>query len=272
MHFEKSSLVTGTVMFLLLPLLLLGGCARAPWTALIEGKQKDSVQQTFLDFNASQNRCRASWDAEVDISWKSAVRNYAFSAYCQALPPSHLKLIVSNPLGQPLKAIATNGVTYQAIDAVERSIVTGSLRSWAVSHDLPLSLVNGSWLDWLEGRSSATIERIGEIRLDAQARGVWLSIVGIASDEIEEHILFDWENERIVERILIDKQNEQYATLEYRQWQEIDQCLYPVALSISGLPLGAQADLRLSGIRQNSFLPKDFNLDAPRGFKRSWLP
>ncbi len=268
----RTSLTAGTSLFLLLPLLLLASCAKPPWTAIIDEEQKSAVEQTFLEFSASQDRCRQSWDAEVDISWKSAVRNYAFSAYYQVLGPSYLKLIVSNPLGQPLKAIATNGTTYQAVDAVARSMVTGSLHSWAISHDLPLNLVNGSWLDWLEGRSSATIEQIGEIRYDSQERGVWLSIVGAESNEIEEYILLDRETKRIVERILVADRQGSFATLEYQRWEEIDQCFYPVLLAISGLPLGGQAELRFSEIRQSDFVPADFNLDFPREFSRTWLP
>lgn len=272
MHSGKCSLTAGTSLLLLLPLLMLVTCARVPWNEIIEGEQKSALEQSFLNFTASQIRCPASWDAEVDISWTSAVQNYAFSAYCRVLGPSYLKFIVSNPLGQPLKIIATNGSTYQAIDAVEQSIVTGSIHSWAGRHDLPLSLVNGAWLDWLKGRSSATGERLGEMRLDVQGRGAWLSIVGTENGEIEEYTLFDGERERIIERILVDDRQQPFATLEYLQWQEIDQCLYPVVLSISGLPLGARAELNFSEIRQNDFLPADFNLDFPRGFSRTWLP
>ena len=188
------------------------------------------------------------------------------------LEPAYLKIIASNPLGQPLRVLATNGKTYHDIDTVERSIVSGGLRSWAVRYDIPLNLVNGTWLDWIGGRSSTTVGQIGEIRLDSQNRGAWLSIAGADSGIIEEHILFDWENGKILERILLGEHNRPFATLAYLEWQEIDQCLYPVALSIDGLPLGGQVGLRFTDIKQSEFEPADFNVDIPMGFAKTWLP
>lgn len=256
----------------LLVVLTLSSCAKTPWTSLLEGEQKSGVETSYINFTASQDVCRSSWDAEVEIRWTSSVRNFSFSAYCRMLEPAYLKFIVSNPLGQPLRVIATNGTTYRDIHTVERSIVTGSVRSWAVRYDIPLNLVKGTWLDWISGRSSATVGQIGEIRLDSQGRGAWLRMVGADSEIIEEHTLFDWENNKIIERILLDEGNRPFATLTYLEWQEIDQCLYPVALSIDGLPLGGQVDLRFTDIRQSKFGPADFNVDIPRGLLRTWLP
>ena len=92
------------------------------------------------------------------------------------------------------------------------------------------------------------------------------------SDAIQEHILFDWENGRIIERILLDENNRTFATLGYVEWQEIDQCPYPVALTIDGLPLGGRVDLRFTDIRQSEFMSADFNVDIPRGYQSTWLP
>ena len=272
MHFKTISLQAGTAVFLFLPLVLLASCARVPWTTIIEGDGKNVVEEAFNDFNIAQKRCQMSWDGEVDISWTSAVQNYSFSAYCRVLEPSYLKFIVSNPLGQPVKILTTDGTTYQAIDTVERSTETGSLSSWAARHDFPISLAKGSWLDWLGGRTSVPAEMIGEIRQDSQQRGAWLSIIGADNIHTEEQILFDWESGKIIQRVVLDERNQQLATLEYLAWQEIDRCLYPVTLAIGGLPLGAGVELRFSDIRQGDFSPRDFNVDHPQGFNRTWLP
>jgi hypothetical protein len=258
-------------LFLLLIFLTLSNCAKKPWTSLLEGEQKSGVEASFHNFTTSQDVCRSSWDAEVEIRWTSSVRNFSFSAYSRMLEPAYLTFIASNPLGQPLRVIATNGKTYRDIDTVERSVISGSLRSWAVRYDIPLNLVKGAWLDWIGGRSSATVGQISEIRLDSKNRGAWLSLAGADSEIIEEHILFDWENGKILERILLDENDRVFATLAYPEWQEIDQCLYPVALSIDGLPLGGQVELRFTEIRQSEFEPADFNIDIPRGFLRTYL-
>jgi hypothetical protein len=272
MHCGRTSLARAAALVLLLSLLVLNGCAKSPWTSVLEGEQRTGLVAAFADFIDSQNQCTPSWDAQVTIAWTSAVRNYSFDAYCRMLEPSYLRVIVSNPLGQPLKIIGINSTTYQAIDTVQRSTVTGSLRSWAVRHDLPLNLVHGSWLDWLGGRSSAAAEQIGEIRLDSEHRGAWFNIHVADTETLEEYILFNRENGKIVERILIDEHGQVFATLEYLEWQEVDGCLYPVTLVIGELPLGGRAELRFSDIRQSSFEPADFNIYSPRGFSRTWLP
>ncbi len=272
MHCGKTSLARAAALVLLLSFMVLNGCAKSPWTSVLEGEQRTGLEAAFADFIDSQNQCTPSWDAEVAIAWTSVVRNYSFDAYCRMLEPSYLRVVVSNPLGQPLKIIGINGTTYQAIDTVQRSTVTGSLRSWAVRHDLPLNLVHGRWLDWLGGRSSAATEQIGEIRLDSEHRGAWFNIYVADTETLEEYILFDRENGKIVERILIDEHGQVFATLEYLEWQEVDGCLYPVTLVIGELPLGGRAELRFSDIRQSSFEAADFNIYSPRGFSRTWLP
>ena len=268
---SKHSAALG-LLFPLLAVLALSSCAKTPWTALLEGEQKSVVETSYINFIASQDVCHPSWDAEVEIRWTSSVRNFSFSAYCRMLEPTYLKFIASNPLGQPLRVIATNGTTYRDIDTVKRSIVSGGLRSWAVRHDVPLNLVKGTWLDWIGGRASAAVGQIGEIRLDSQHRGAWLSMTGADSQAIKEHILFDWENEKIIERILLDDRGQPFATLAYLEWQEIDQCPYPVTMVIDELPLGGRVDLGFTDIRQSEFEPADFNLEIPRGLLRTWLP
>lgn len=260
------------LLFSLLILITLNGCAKTPWTSLLDGGAKRAVETSYMNLIASQGVCRPSWDAEAEIRWTSSVRNFSFSGYSQMLEPSYLKFIASNPLGQPVRVIVTNGTIYRDIDTVERAIVSGNLRSWALRHDLPPNLVNGAWLDWIGGRSSAPIEQIAEIRLDSENRGAWLSIASVDSEAIQEYILFDWENGKITERILLDESDRIFTTLAYLEWQELDQCLYPVFLSIDGLPLGGKVDLRFTDIRQSEFGPTDFNVDIPRGFQKTWLP
>ena len=268
---SKNPAVSGLLLPVLI-LLTLCSCAKTPWTSLLEGEPKNIVETSYMNFVASQEICHSSWDAEVDIRWTSSVRNFSFSGYCQVLEPAYLKFIVPNPLGQPIRIIVTNGSTYTDIDPVEKVVVRGDMRSWALRHELPLNLVNGTWLDWIGGRSSAPIEQIAEIRLDFENRGAWLSIASADSEAIQEYILFNWEHGKIIERILLDDSDRIFATLAYLEWQDSDQCLFPVALSIDDLPLGGKVDLRFTEIRQREFEPADFNVDIPRGFKSTWLP
>lgn len=268
---SKKSAALGLLLPFLI-LLTLSSCAKTPWTLPLEGAAKSAVETSYMNFIASQDACRPSWDAETEIRWTSSVRNFSFSGYCRMLRPAYLKFIASNPLGQPIRIIVSNGTIYQDIDTVEGTIVTGGLNSWALRHDVPLTLVNGTWLDWIGGRSSAPVGQIVEIKLDAGNRGAWLSMAGANSESIEEYILFDWENGKIIERILLDESERHFATLAYLEWQDLNQCLYPVALSLDGLPLGGKVELRFTDIRQDEFEPADFNVDLPSTFQRKWLP
>ena len=253
-----SGLILSVVIFL-----TLCSCARTPWTSLVEGESKNVIETSYMNFTASQEVCSSSWDAEVDISWTSSVRNFSFSGYIQLLEPAYLKFVVPNPLGQPIRIVITNGSIYRDIDTVEKLIVSGNIRSWALRHELPLNLVNGTWLDWIGGRSSTPVEQIREIRLDSKNRGAWLSIGRADSEANQEYILFDWQNGIIIERILLDDSDRTFATLAYAEWQELDQCLYPATLSIDGLPLGGKIGLRFTEIRPSEFKPADMDYRDP---------
>ena len=115
-------------------------------------------------------------------------------------------------------------ITYQLIDALAKTSVTGNLYSWAMDNDLPGSLIERPWLAWLQGRTSAANDRIVEIRLDGKDRGAWLSVMASPTARISEYLLFDPENLRILERIILDDRGKRLAIIEYPRWQQIDGC------------------------------------------------
>ncbi len=270
MPYKKNKLPAGII--LLVPFLFLTNCARVPWTSLIEGDQKSAIEQTYLNSVEKTKRCSSSWDGEVTVSWDSAVQTYSFSAYCQVLEPSYIKLIVSNPLGQPLKLISTNGTDYQAIDAHKRSSVGGSLRAWAIRNEIPLTLTKMPWLDWLQGRANPDNNQILEIREDAQNRGVWLGVAETDMARIQEHVLFDIDTSLIFQRLIVDEQNKPLATITYGEWQQFDGCRYPAQISFTGLPYGSSAELIFSDVKSVTLTRDSFNLKIPPGFTRKLLP
>lgn len=263
---------TPSILLLFLAQFLLISCARPPWTSVIEGPPKKVLDQAFSDFISSQDRCLSSWDSELTIKWHSTLQTFSVNAYCQALKPSYLKFVVSNPLGQPLKIISVNDQTYQVIDASEKTSVAGNLRSWAKDNDIPTSLVERPWLAWLQGHASATTSQIIEMRLDGQNRGAWLSMAVPGSERISEYLLFDGESQKIVERVILDDLGKKIAVIEYRHWQLIDKCPFPEEITIGELPLGTQAWLGFTETRWRKLAPADFSLDIPPGFQTVVLP
>ena len=262
-----------TIIFLLVfAQLLLSSCARRPWTTVVEGPQQKEIDQAFANFISAQSHCLAGWDSDITIKWKSTLQTFSVNAYCQALEPSHLKLVVFNPLGQPIKIISINGETYLLIDALAKTSVTGNLHSWAIDNSIPDSLIERPWLEWLQGRSSASNDQIVEIRLDGQNRGAWLSVATDPNPRVSEYLLFDPENLRILERIILDDRGKKLAVIEYQRWQQVDGCPFPEEIAIGELPLGAKAWLGYTDTRWVNLTPADFSLEIPPGFRTVVVP
>lgn len=272
MHCKSNKLTAGTFFLLLVPLLLLTSCARSPMTTLIEGDPRNAIEQAYANAAEKSRRCESGRDAEMTVNWTSTTESFAFTGYCQTLEPSYLKLVVSNPLGQPLKLIATDGNSFQLIDAVQRSSLSGSLRSWVIRNKIPLTLSKRSWLAWLLGRPSAAEAEIIEVRNDAQNRGFWLSIGSADNFQVQEHILFAVDRSVILERIIIDDQGSTAATIAYSDWQSNDTCPFPSEISVTGFAFGTAADVAFSDVRSAELTPDSFNLKIPQGFSRTLLP
>ncbi len=272
MRYKSTKLAAGTLFPLLVFLLSLTSCARTPWTTSIEGDPRNAIERAFASAAEKSRRCSSGWDAEITVNWTSASRNYAFTGYCQTLEPSYLKLVVSNPLGQPLKLIAIDGSSYQLVDAAQRSSVSGSLRSWAIRNQIPLVLSRRPWLDWLLGRPSDGDAQIIDVRNDDQNRGVWLSIGSADNPQIQEHVLFAADESIIVERVLLDDQGSRVATITYSDWQRYDACPFPAKIAVTGLAFGTAAEVAFSDVRSAELTPESFSLKIPQGFSRTFLP
>jgi len=144
-------------------------------------------------------------------------------------------------------------------------------------NDLPWSVIDRSWIDWMTGQPTDENGQITQIRKDIEERGVWLTIARKSesdeeANEVLEHVLFDHINRRIYERIVIDQQQRPMATIKYRKWQEFDGCPRPIDLSISGLSLGTSVDFVFSDIQAGNFLPETFRLPIPPSYSRIVMP
>lgn len=270
-------------------LLTVNGCAPTPWTTLIKDDRRQSIEQSYRRFSNSQNLCRSGWDADIVINWRTSLNDYALPAYLQTLPPSYFKLVIANPLGQPLKLLATDGVDYQYIDVMDRSSISGSIRSWAIRYDLPYTLISRSWPDWLQGRPDGGKRRlISDIRQDNEARGVWLSIADVEEEHVVEkndmetdsditypvyeYLLVDPETGIVKEQIIVDELQKPRATIVYNEWLQAGTCLYPVDIELTDLPYGAYIHLQFSEIQQAELNPVDFRITVPPGFSRTMMP
>ena len=274
---------------LLFFLVLLNGCAPTPWTTPVENDSRQTIEQSYRRFTDAQNLCRSGWDADIIINLQTSLKDYTLPAYIQTLPPSYFKFVIANPLGQPLKLLATDGVDYQYIDVMDRSSIFGSIRSWAIRYDLPYILIGRSWPDWLQGRPDGGKRRlITEFRQDSEARGVWLTIADVEEKYVTEktdsetdseitypvyeYLLVDPETGVVKEQIIVDELQKPQATIVYNEWLQTGDCLYPVDIELTGLSYGAYIHLQFSDIKLADLNQADFNIAIPSGFSRTMMP
>ena len=178
-----------------------------------------------------------------------------------------------SPLNQPLFALSSNGSWFQSLDVSKKTFRKGSLRAFAIRHEIPHTFVSGEWGAWLTGRPLSTAPFVIGIADDTENRGIWFSVAG-NSEAIYpiEHTLVDLEEQNIVERAVVDDQGKIAAAISYGNWHALDHCAQPMRIRISGLSFGAEAELRFSDVQESVLSDDTFNLPIPAGYMRQFLP
>jgi hypothetical protein len=257
---------------LLFCFIISSGCARIPYGPPLEGDDYSRLEQHYRGYLEGLEPCARAFDGETIVSWQHALEHISFSGYFKTLLPASVQFTALTPLKQPLFALASNGVWFQSIDISKKLFRKGSLRSFAIRHDIPLSLLSGEWGTWLAGRPSAgaTVITIAE---DTDDRGVWFSVAPDSdTGHPQERTLVDLAEKKMIERAVLDKQGKTAAVISYQNWQMIGQCLQPMQIQMSGLSFGAEATLRFSDVQETVLSKDGFNLPIPPGFKRQFLP
>lgn len=252
----------------------MAGCAHKPFGLPVEGDEYVRKLQDYHDYRNHSNSCMTSLDGDLTVSLDHSLQKMSFSGYFRTLLPQSLLFTALTPLNQPLFAISSNGKWFQYVNATKKLYQSGTLGSFSIRHDIPMNILTGEWGTWLTGRPLLMAPQILSIYDDTENRGTWFSVARSAESlQPLEHVLVNLQEKKIMERILIDRKGGQGAIIKYEAWQEIEACLQPTYLSISGLSSGVAATLRLSDIQERSLLGEDdFNLPIPRGYKRQFLP
>ncbi len=269
MHSRKvNTLLTQTIPFLLLLLLLNNGCARKPWLEPVEESLDRSIRTTLLIVAEQRASCSMGLNAEATISWSSTFKKKSLTGFLQLLPPSHAKVVAVNPLGQPVLALASNGNSFQTVNTLKREYSQGDLKSFALRYDLPKPLLSGNWVYWLTGHLPSKDEEISVIREDLQGRGFWIS------NDIEnnytvarEYLLLTSDSYLLLTRIITDSEDNIIARIEYSDWLAYGLCNQPTNIHITKISSGVEATIELKDIIwDDSFTEKDFDIKVPPGY------
>lgn len=258
---------------LLLPLLVVTGCARQPWNNLVDEQRSAQLISSYDHYRQQISNCGNAIDGDLKLHWQTAIDDVSLSGYFQIMAPSYIRFTVTNPLGQPQLMLAVNPKDYQILNVPRQMFYSGSLRSYAARSDVPQPFLTGPWFVWLSGRLIDKGARIEEIRDDETNRGVWFSLVTDDKKKIPlEYLLLDTKTSLPLERIVVDEQGDVLARIVYDNWQQVDRCLAPMAISVSGMSFWAEANLSFTDVRTASLKPTDFKIPVPSGYMKQFRP
>lgn len=263
-----------SLLGLLVLVFLAGGCAQKQWRDPLGEKEQKSARKLITEHLEKRQSCTSSFDAEISATWESRVGDGGLNGYLKILLPSSVKVIALNPMGQPLYAFATDGTTFQTINAGGQVYKYGKVASFVTKHSLPENLFHGEWAQWLTGTLRLKNEQSGRLLQDAASRGIWLALE-LEKSQIftHEYLLFDTAGKRLLERVAIDKYGNESDRIIYKQWTTVDNCPLPTAMEIQGASYGATIEIALQNILIDKELTKEqFPLQPPSGYLRKLYP
>ena len=271
--FSRAHRIKLSYSLLLLLLLNLSGCASPPWGEIVSEQQSSELGQHYLQLIEQNKTCSTGFDGELKVQFITGLETIAQAGFFQMLAPSYLQIVISNPFGQPVLALSTNGRFYQELNSANRTLKTVTLRSFSHRNDIPVSFMRAHWFAWLTGRPLSAGYRIRAIREDSEGRGFWVEVGDNSEAALPlEYLLIDPPHNQVIERTIVEQDGTAQATIAYSGWQSISGCEQPMNISVTGLSFGATADLEFSDLRQAVLQSKDFNLPYPQGYSRQFQP
>ncbi len=238
-------------------------------------EQEEKAARTLV-LEAQEKRavCTCCFDADITAKWNSQLYEGGLEGYLQVLLPTSFKLVAINPLGQPLFAITSDGVAFQTINAVKGVYKHGRVSSFVERHSMPENILHDQWGNWLSGTLHFSEEELVELRRDAQSRGIWLTLEKPEHKFFpKEYLLFDPQQDQLLERIVVDTKGRESVRVSYRDWTRVNGCPLPTSMEVEGISYGTIIDIELEDIRNSRIFDRDaFNLKLPPGYLRQYYP
>ena len=261
-------------ILLLLICLTCFGCARKPWTNPLDEQQAENTIDFLRLLSSRAESCPDGIDGDISLSYHNPFDRKNVNGYFQILSPSFIKLIVSNPFGQPILVITSDQNTFQFISTLQRKYITGSVHSFGLLHDIPPALLDDNWMSWIRGIIRVDPSTITEIREDRENRGIWVSMQGKAKNNLPKiHLLIEPDEGKLLSRIIEDDKGEVFTKITYDSWASVGNCKQPHLIEVTGLEYNGELTITLSDVLIADDLDKDdFRFTAPASYVKQILP
>lgn len=272
---DKKSIVSKTYnavlpfSILCLSLILPSGCAQKPWGDNLLENQEKQIRSMVSESHASAEACSESINAEIKAYWDTHLSDGAIKGYLQLFLPDSFKLVTLNPLGQPLFAFSSDGVSFQSINAAKGVFKFGKVASFVENHSLPKNVLSGNWAHWLSGYIHFSEDQITELKHDQTERGIWLTLEKNIEDDLKlkEIILFDTINRKVRERIVKNSNGHEVARIIYKEYSGNKICSLPSFIEIEGISFSAQISIAMSDfLYDQNYQKETFFLKLPPGY------
>lgn len=252
---------------LLIPFLITG-CAQQPWSEPLADSEYDKIREIVQKISEQNKTCSSSFSTELTLLYQTPLESKSIQGLLRFSAPAQFQFVITNPLGQPVLAVAGNPKTFQSLNTLEKKFRTGSLAAFGMSLKIPYYFLEENGWGWLYGKIALDSEKIIGIHRDRQERGVWIFVQ--LTKFLQSHILIDLEKERYLELQMLEK-GEQTAQLIWSDFQEANRCVRPAQTAVQGLGLGTTLTLKFAE-RRSEEDGRIFQLQAPPGYFRQYLP
>ncbi len=262
------------MLFVLAPILIVG-CGGRPWTDPLKPDEADAAAELIDSLTRRDAMCGKILEADLSLFYENPLGKKALSGFLQFSLPSSYKLVMTNPFGQPVLAIAGNEQSFQAINTIQKKYMEGSIRSFGLLNNIPKHFLEASWGNWLTGRSQFSSQAITDIRHDRETRGLWITFQAENSTQpATHHLLLAPEDKLILTRIIEDGKGKSVADIKYGNWIAQGECRQPREIDITGLGYGANIRIKLSDVLVSD-KEQSFQLPIPpdeAGYIKQYLP
>jgi len=250
-------------------ILLMTGCAGKPWTAPLTDTETAAMMQTLQEMQQRDDSCFRCLDAKVSLFWDGPGEDRVVNGFFLLMLPASVKFVVTNPLGQPLYAVVSNGQGFQSINTALKQHVSGELSDLMTQYDLPESLLSAHWGYWLLGRLQEQGAMIEAMSQDESGRGVWVTMRYPGDGALPQcRLLIQPDGKKLLARVLVDHQGDSIATFTYDYGTSGDDCAPAGRITVTGLPYGSALNIELTEILTDRVLSNaDFRLKVPANYE-----